>query len=91
MQTRKTPLRKCVGCQAMKSKKELLRILRREDGTVSLDLTGRANGRGAYLCPDVECLRRARKSGSIARSLKTAIPEETFDALESEIDAAAEK
>ncbi len=91
MQTRKTPLRKCVGCQAMKSKKELLRILRREDGTVSLDLTGRANGRGAYLCPDVECLRRARKSGSIARSLKTAIPEETFDALEREIDAAAEK
>ena len=91
MQTRKTPLRKCVGCQAMKSKKELLRILRREDGTVCLDLTGRANGRGAYLCPDVECLRRARKSGSIARSLKTAIPEETFDALEREIDAAAEK
>ena len=91
MQTRKTPLRKCVGCQAMKSKKELLRILRREDGTVCLDLTGRVNGRGAYLCPDVECLRRARKSGSIARSLKTAIPEETFDALEREIDAAAEK
>lgn len=91
MQTRKTPLRKCVGCQAMKSKKELLRVLRSDDGTISLDLTGRANGRGAYLCPDATCLQKARKSGSIARSLKMQIPEQTYEALERQINAAAEK
>ena len=75
----------------MKSKKELLRVLRSDDGTISLDLTGRANGRGAYLCPDATCLQKARKSGSIARSLKMQIPEQTYEALERQINAAAEK
>ena len=82
---KKIPLRKCVGCQEQKTKKELLRVLRREDGSVVLDLTGRVNGRGAYLCADTACLERAFRSKSLERSLQTHIPEEVYDQLKKEI------
>ncbi len=86
-QTKKLPLRKCVGCQEMKSKKELLRILRTEDGQVLLDATGRKNGRGAYLCYSAACFERAVKSKALERALKTAISAETYADLKKEIDA----
>lgn len=71
----------------MKSKKELLRILRTEDGQVILDTTGRKNGRGAYLCYSGECFAKAVKSKGLERSLKTAISAETYTELKKEIDA----
>lgn len=86
-QTKKIPLRKCVGCQEMKSKKEMMRILRTEDGQVILDVTGRKNGRGAYLCYSAACFERAAKSKALERSLKTVITTEIYEDLKKEIDA----
>lgn len=86
-QVKKIPLRKCVGCQEMKEKKELLRVLRMEDGSVILDTTGRKNGRGAYLCFSEKCFEKAMKSKSLERALKTAITAETYADLKKEIDA----
>ena len=78
-------MRQCTGCREMKEKRNLLRILRTDTGEVIIDDTGRKNGRGAYLCRDPECLRKARKSHALDRSLKTVIPEEIYDALEKEL------
>ena len=86
-QVKKIPQRKCVGCQEMKNKKELLRVLRTEDGTVVLDTTGRKNGRGAYLCYSEECFEKAVKSKSLERPKNTAISGETYADLKKEIDA----
>ena len=66
----------------MKPKKELVRVVRSPEGVISLDFRGKAPGRGAYVCPNLECLRRARKARSLERSLDTAIPAEVYDALE---------
>jgi len=85
MQKNKVPMRQCTGCREMKGKKELIRILRTQSGEVVLDATGRQNGRGAYLCRDPECLRKARKSRAIERSLRTPIPDEVYDRLEKEM------
>lgn len=85
MQVRKVPLRKCTGCGEMKSKKELIRVVRSPEGDISLDLTGRKPGRGAYLCPDVACLRIARKAKRLERSFSCAIPPEVYDQLEQEL------
>lgn len=90
-QTKKIPLRKCVGCQEMKSKKELIRILREEDGQVVLDTTGRKNGRGAYLCYSSECFDKAARSKALERALKTAICAETYADLKKEIDTIERK
>ena len=83
----KVPMRQCTGCREMKEKKVLIRILRTDTGEVVMDDTGRSNGRGAYLCRDPECLRKARKSRALDRSLKTSIPEEIYDALEKELQS----
>lgn len=83
--TKKTPVRRCVGCGEHFPKNTLIRVLRQPDGGIILDLTGKASGRGAYLCKNVACLKKARKSGRIAASLECAIPEEVYDRLESEI------
>ena len=83
---RKVPMRQCIGCQEMKSKKEMLRILKTAEGEVVLDTTGRKNGRGAYICWSGECLKKARKNRSLERSLKMAIPSEVYDSLEKELD-----
>ena len=82
---KKIPQRQCMGCRERKAKRELVRIVRGTDGTVSLDFTGKINGRGAYLCPNAECLKKVRKSKALDRSLETPIPEEVYDKLEKEL------
>ncbi|MFV0529497.1 MAG: RNase P modulator RnpM [Lachnospiraceae bacterium] len=83
----KIPMRQCVGCRQMKPKKELLRVVRTPQQEIVLDSTGKINGRGAYLCPSVECFEKARKSKGLERSLETAIPEEVYDKLKKEFEA----
>ncbi|MDE6914632.1 MAG: YlxR family protein [Lachnospiraceae bacterium] len=83
---KKIPMRQCIGCGEMKSKKELLRILRTQEEEILLDATGRKNGRGAYICPNAECLKRAKKSKGLERSFKMKIDEEIYDSLTKEIE-----
>ena len=83
---KKIPQRQCMGCRERKAKKELIRVVRQTDGVVSLDFSGKLNGRGAYLCPDVACLAKARKAKSLERSLETEIPEEVYDRLAKEME-----
>lgn len=85
MQQRKTPLRKCMGCNEMKPKKELVRVVRSKEGEVSLDLTSRKAGRGAYVCPNSSCLSKARKARRFERALQCQIPEEVYDRMEEEM------
>ena len=88
MANKKIPMRQCVGCGEMKAKKELLRVLKTEDGDL-LDATGKKNGRGAYICANTECLKKARKSKGLERSLKVAIPDEVYENLEKEMSTFA--
>ena len=81
---KKVPMRQCVGCGEMKSKKEMMRILKTAEGAIVLDVTGKKNGRGAYLCKTEECLKKARKTKGIERSFKMSIPAEVYDNLEKE-------
>ena len=85
MQNKKIPLRKCTGCGEMKPKKELVRVVRSPEGEISLDLTGKKNGRGAYVCPNADCLKKARKAKRIERSFACAIPDEIYDKMEQEL------
>lgn len=85
MKQRKIPLRKCTGCQEMKNKKELIRIVRSDEGDFSIDTTGKKSGRGAYICPNVECLEKARKSKGLERSFKSAVPPEVYEKLREEL------
>lgn len=80
------PMRKCVGCQEMKSKKEMIRVIRTAEGEFLLDATGKKNGRGAYICPSKECLEKAVKSRGLERSFKQSIPKEVYEALEKEME-----
>ena len=83
---KKIPQRQCMGCRERKAKKEMIRVVRGTDGTVSLDFSGKLNGRGAYICPQPECLKKARKAKSLDRSLEVPIPEEVYDRLEKEME-----
>ena len=83
---KKVPQRQCIGCGEMKNKKDLIRILKGTDQEISIDATGRKNGRGAYLCPSMECLKKARKNKGLERSFKMAIPGEISDSLEKEME-----
>ena len=83
---KKIPQRQCMGCRERKAKKELIRVVRGVDGTVSLDFSGKAPGRGAYLCPDPGCLKTANRSKALSRSLETEIPQEVYDRLEKEME-----
>ena len=85
MSTKKIPQRQCIGCGEMKSKREMIRILKTPEGEFVLDVTGRKNGRGAYLCPSVECLKKAVKGKGLERYFKMAIPREVYDTLEKEM------
>ncbi|MBP1567400.1 MAG: YlxR family protein [Oscillospiraceae bacterium] len=85
MGVKKIPERMCCGCSTMKPKKELIRIVKTVDNEVKLDFTGRLNGRGAYICPDKECLAKARKNGRIARSFGCEISDELFKEFEDEL------
>ncbi len=89
MADKKIPMRKCVGCGEMKSKKELVRIIKTPEEKVVLDATGRKNGRGAYICLNTECLKQAKKAKGIERSLKIVIPIEVYENLEKEMNAVA--
>ena len=84
MKTKKIPMRRCVGCMESKPKKELIRIAGYED-TVTLDLTGKAKGRGVYLCPDTKCLEKAKKKRALGRSLKMDISQEQIERLFEEL------
>ena len=82
MQQKKVPMRKCIGCNESKTKKELVRIVRSPEGDISLDLTGKKSGRGAYICPDAECLKKARKAKRLERILETSVPDSVYDEAE---------
>ena len=84
---KKIPMRQCIGCGEMKSKKEMMRVLKTPEDEIVLDVTGKKNGRGAYLCKSGECLSRARKNKGLERSFKMSIPNEVYDNLEKEFDA----
>lgn len=85
MAGKKIPMRQCLGCREMKNKKEMLRVIRTPEGDVCLDATGRKNGRGAYICPSMECLKAAIKNKGIERSLNVSIPKEVYDLLTEEM------
>ena len=84
---KKIPQRQCMGCRERKPKREMIRVVRGTDGTVSLDFGGKMNGRGAYICPDMECLKKAIPSKALDRSLEVTIPEEIYDRLQKEMEA----
>ena len=86
MSMKKVPLRQCIGCQEMKSKKEMIRVIKTAEDEIMLDATGRKHGRGAYLCPSMECLKKAVKGKGLERSFKMAIPKEVYETLEKEME-----
>ena len=85
MAEKRVPLRKCTGCGEMKPKKGMVRVIRTAEGEILIDLTGRKNGRGAYICKDPECLKKAAKNHGLERSFKTAVPPEVYQTLEEEM------
>jgi predicted RNA-binding protein YlxR (DUF448 family) len=85
LKVKKIPMRKCVGCNEQSPKKELVRIVRQNEGEIHVDPTGRMNGRGAYLHPKSECLQKAKKKNSLERALGSAIPEEVYGRLIEEL------
>jgi len=86
MATRKVPLRKCTGCNEMKPKRELVRVVRSPQGEISLDLTGKKPGRGAYICKNADCLKLAKKAKRIERALECTISPQLYDTMEKEIE-----
>ena len=90
MKEKKVPMRKCVGCMISRPKGELFRISGKKDGTVSLDLTGKAQGRGVYLCSDTACFEKAKKKKSISRNLGINVPDEKLEEIFSEIKRRSE-
>ena len=78
---KKIPMRQCLGCREMHPKRELIRIVRSPEGEIFLDSKGKASGRGAYLCPNAQCLKRAVKAKAISRAFGLEIPQEIYDSL----------
>ena len=83
---KKIPQRQCMGCRERKAKREMIRVVRGTDGQVSLDFGGKMNGRGAYICPNPECLKKAIRSRSLDRSLEVTIPKEVYARLQKEME-----
>lgn len=83
---KKIPQRQCMGCRERKAKREMIRVVRGTDAVVSLDFGGKMNGRGAYICPDPECLKKAQRSKALERSLEVEIPAEVYERLTKEIE-----
>ena len=81
---KKIPMRQCVGCGSMRAKKEMMRVLKTAEEGIILDTTGKKNGRGAYLCQTMDCLKMARKNRGLERSFKMSIPNEVYDSFEKE-------
>lgn len=86
MAEKKMPMRQCTGCREMKLKKDMIRVIKTNEGEILIDATGRKNGRGAYICPNQECLASARKNKGLERSFKMAIPAEIYDKLVEEMN-----
>ena len=85
---KKIPQRQCMGCRERKAKRDMIRVVRTTEGTVTLDFGGKLNGRGAYVCPDPECLKKAQRSKALDRSLEVTIPEEVYQRLAKEMETA---
>ena len=83
---KKIPQRQCMGCRERRPKRELLRVVRGTDGTVSLDFSGKLNGRGAYICPKAECLQKAQKTKALERSLEAEVPEQVYERMRKELE-----
>ncbi|MDO5412357.1 MAG: YlxR family protein [bacterium] len=86
---KKIPMRQCLGCREMKPKKELIRVVRSPEGEISLDFKGKASGRGAYVCPDPRCLKKAIKARALERAFSAQIPQEIYERLESQMEGGA--
>lgn len=84
---KKIPMRQCLGCREMKPKRELIRVVRSPEGAISLDFRGKANGRGAYVCPSPDCLKKAVRAKALERALETPIPDEIFAQLQAQMEA----
>ena len=87
---KKIPMRQCTGCRTMKEKRQLIRVVKSPDGEISLDFKGKKPGRGAYLCKNADCLKKARKSKALERAFETTIPEEVYAELSKQMEAADE-
>ena len=85
LKPRKLPLRKCTGCQEMKDKREMIRVVKDTNGEINLDFTGKKSGRGAYVCPDLSCLKKAEESRGLERSFKMKIGREIYESLRNEL------
>ena len=85
MKTKKIPMRMCLGCGEMKPKRELIRVVKSKEGDISLDLTGKISGRGAYICKSVECFEKARKARKFERSFSCMISEDIYNSMEGEL------
>ena len=88
---KKIPLRQCLGCREMKPKKELVRVVRSPEGEISLDLKGKASGRGAYVCPCIACLEKVQKSKALNRAFETTVPDEVYIALRESLEGNADE
>ena len=86
MVTKKIPMRMCTGCREMKPKKELIRIVKTTDGEIKIDITGKLNGRGAYVCKDAECMRKIRKGNALSHAFSCAVSQDMYDILETELE-----
>lgn len=86
MRKKKIPLRKCISCGESKEKRELIRIVKNKEGEIKVDLTGKANGRGAYICNNKNCLEKLKKSNKLAKALNTSIPNDIYIQLAEVID-----
>lgn len=91
MEKNKVPIRRCIGCMESKPKKELVRIVASKEGDMRLDLSGKANGRGAYLCPNSECFAKAKKKNAFARNLNISVKEQDVLLIEEEINSLSNK
>ena len=83
---KKIPMRQCLGCREMKPKKELVRIVRSPEGDIDLDVKGKASGRGAYICPNADCLKKAIKAKAIEKAFETSIPQEIYERLKTRME-----
>ena len=86
MAAKKIPMRQCIGCREMRPKQELIRVVRPPEGELTVDFRGKMNGRGAYLCPDTACLKKAVKSRALERALEVPVPETLYSALEAQME-----
>lgn len=91
MKTKKIPMRRCIGCGEQKNKADMMRVLKTPEGTFLLDLTGKQNGRGAYLCRKKDCFQKAVKTKGLERSFQMQIPRETYEILERELENLEER